>query len=59
MNFIENSSQPDDIVLDPFMGSGSTGEAAILLNRKFIGIEINSDYCITAKERIAKTFEQI
>lgn len=56
-NFIENSSQPDDIVLDPFMGSGSTGEAAVLLNRKFIGIEINSDYCITAKERIVKAFE--
>ena len=42
----------DDIVLDPFMGSGSTMIAAILNNRKGIGIEIDDEYCKIAKKRI-------
>lgn len=33
-----------DVVLDPFMGSGTTALAAIKLNRRFIGIEMNQDY---------------
>lgn len=41
-----------DIVLDPFMGSGSTGVACNNLSRKFIGIEINRDYYSIAKERL-------
>lgn len=41
-----------DIVLDPFMGSGSTMIAAILNNRKSIGIEIDEEYCEMAKKRI-------
>ena len=49
---IDNSSQPDEIVLDPFMGIGSTGIACKELNRQFIGIEIDSKYFIIAKERI-------
>ena len=41
-----------DVVLDPFMGSGTTGKVAILNNRDFIGIEINEEYFNIAKERI-------
>ncbi len=41
-----------DIVLDPFMGSGSTLIAAILNNRKSIGIDIDNEYCNIAKKRI-------
>lgn len=41
----------NQIVLDPFMGSGSTGIAALNLNRKFIGYENNSDYFPIAKRR--------
>lgn len=50
--YIKNSSQEKDIVLDPFMGSGSTGVACINANRKFIGIELDLDYFKIAKQRI-------
>ena len=40
------------IVLDPFMGSGSTGIACKKLNREFIGIELDADYCKIAEARI-------
>ena len=45
-------SNPGDIVLDPFMGSGSTAVAAIETGRKFIGFELDADYCSAARERI-------
>lgn len=41
-------------VLDPFMGSGTTGMAALKLGRKFTGIELNPEYYDMAKERIEK-----
>jgi site-specific DNA-methyltransferase (adenine-specific) len=44
-----------DIILDPFIGSGTTAVAAKKTNRKFIGIEINPKYCKYAEERISKT----
>lgn len=49
---IENSSKESDIVLDPFMGVGSTGIACKQLNRDFIGIELDKQYFDIAKERI-------
>jgi len=45
-------SNQNDIVLDPFMGSGTTGVACINTNRKFIGIEKDKNYFDIAKERI-------
>ena len=50
--FIENSCDKYDTVLDPFMGSGSTGVACIQTNRNFIGIEIDEEYFNIAKNRI-------
>lgn len=50
--FIKVSSKENDIVLDPFMGSGSTGVACKELNRNFIGIELDENYFKIAKERI-------
>lgn len=41
-----------DVVLDPFLGSGSTCMAAVLLNRHYIGIEINAEYCSIAEKRV-------
>lgn len=43
----------DDVILDPFVGSGTTCVVAEKLNRKWIGIEQNSDYCKISRERIA------
>ena len=54
---IKNSSKVGDIVLDPFMGSGSTGVACKELNRDFIGIELDEKYFNIAKERIDKSTE--
>jgi site-specific DNA-methyltransferase (adenine-specific) len=44
---------PGGIVLDPFMGSGSTGKAAVAEGFRFIGIEMDPDYCEIARRRIA------
>jgi site-specific DNA-methyltransferase (adenine-specific) len=43
----------DEVVLDPFMGSGSTALAALQTNRKFVGYEVSSDYQTTAYRRLA------
>lgn len=55
--YIKNSSNVGDVVLDPFMGSGSTGVACINTKRNFIGIELNEKYFNIAKERIDKSTE--
>ena len=47
-------SKEGDLVLDPFVGSGTTGAVANKLKRNFIGIDLNPDYCIMAEERIKK-----
>ena len=47
-----SSSNEGDIILDPFMGSGTTAVVSSSFNRKFIGFELNEDYYIIAKERI-------
>lgn len=51
-NLVENSSREGGIVLDPFMGSGSTGEAALSLGRKFIGFEKEQKWFDIAKSRL-------
>lgn len=45
-------SNEGDIVLDPFCGSGTVAKVAGLLNRKWVGIEISSEYCKIANERL-------
>ena len=52
---IKIHSNDGSVVLDPFMGSGTTGVAAKKLNRSFIGIELDEEYFKIAKDRIDKT----
>jgi modification methylase len=52
---ILSASRPDDLVLDPFSGTGTTGAVAHRLRRRFIGIERSSEYAEAARERIAAT----
>jgi site-specific DNA-methyltransferase (adenine-specific) len=50
---------PNGTVLDPFMGSGSTGKAAVLERFSFIGIDQSADYLEIATARIKHAQEQI
>ena len=50
---IEQSSVPGEVVLDPFMGSGSTGVAARDMNRGFVGFELDKEWFDVAESRIA------
>ena len=50
--FIKLFTKPEHIVLDPFIGSGTTAVAAKKLNRNFVGIDINPEYCEQARKRI-------
>lgn len=49
---IRNSTDEGDLILDPFMGSGTTGVAAVQLGRQFLGFEIDPEYCQLANDRI-------
>jgi len=51
---VEKWTEPGDLILDPYMGSGPIAQAAQDLNRKYIGIEIEETYCQTATNRLAQ-----
>lgn len=53
-HFIQLHTRPGQVVLDPFMGGGTTGVAAVELGREFIGIELDADHFVTAERRIAE-----
>lgn len=48
------SSQPEDLVLDPFVGSGTTGCVSLALGRRFVGLEINPEYVRIAEKRLGR-----
>ncbi len=52
IDFIKMFCPPGGIVVDPFLGSGTTAVAAIKCDRKYIGIDISEEYCQIAKKRI-------
>ncbi len=56
--FIKLFTRPKDVVLDPFLGSGTTAIAAKQLNRQYLGIEIKDEYCKMSEEEIAKLDKQ-
>jgi site-specific DNA-methyltransferase (adenine-specific) len=57
--FIKLHTQPGEVVLDPFLGSGSTAIAAKKLRRRFIGIELNPEYVKMAEERLKPYMNQM
>ncbi len=50
--FVQGFSNPNDIILDPFIGSGTTAEMSLKYGRKCIGFEIREDYCDITVDRI-------
>lgn len=56
---LENYTQPGDTILDPFMGSGTTGVACIKTGRNFIGIEKDAGYFKVAEKRLAEAAMQM
>ena len=52
------STKKNDLVLDPFCGSGTTGKVAVEFERKFIGIEIEKDFYKISKKRIEDIIKQ-
>jgi len=57
-HIIRHFSKEGNLILDPFMGSGTTAIAALQTNRKFIGFEIDEKYCEIATKRIKPWLEQ-
>jgi len=55
---VSNYTNPGDTILDPFMGSGTTGVACMRTGRNFIGIEINAEYFAIAQRRIEEATYQ-
>lgn len=49
---ILSSTKEGDVVLDPFCGSSTTGVAAVLLNRKYVGIDFEEEYLVLSKKRL-------
>ena len=52
MPILECYTQPNDIILDPFCGSGTTCVVAKMLGRRYIGIDISPEYCDISRERL-------
>lgn len=57
-SFVERFSDRGDVVLDPFMGSGTTGVACVKTGRSFVGVEQNETYFAAACDRIRKAYAQ-
>jgi site-specific DNA-methyltransferase (adenine-specific) len=51
------STKEGDLVLDPFCGSSTTGVAAVLLNRKYVGIDLEEEYLQLSKKRLEEAIE--
>lgn len=56
---IENSSEPGGVVLDTFMGSGTTAVASLKTGRSFIGFELDENYHAIAQQRVADTIDTL
>lgn len=55
---IQASTKKEDLVLDPFCGSSTTGVAAVLLSRKYVGIDLENEYLHLSKKRLEETIKK-
>lgn len=55
---IKACTNEGDVVLDPFMGSGTTAKVSLISNRNYIGFEISKEYCDIAEKRLKEALEQ-
>jgi site-specific DNA-methyltransferase (adenine-specific) len=55
---IELFTRPGDVVLDPFMGSGTTAIAAVLTGRHYVGYELSAEYCALAEKRVSEAMRR-
>jgi DNA modification methylase len=55
--FVKATTEKNDLVLDVFAGSGTTGVVALDLGRRFVGYEINSDFCRLSQQRLGSLHE--
>jgi len=56
---VKFSSNPGDLVLDPFVGSGTTAEACLRLGRRFIGVDVSPEYCAIANARLERAADTL
>jgi DNA modification methylase len=59
LNCIKHFTKEGDVVLDPFMGSGTTGLACVQTKRNYIGFEVNVDYIKLSETRIQESILKI
>ena len=55
-DIIERFTNPNDLILDPFLGGGTTGVTAVMSGRKFIGVDIEEKCLETTLERIKESY---
>jgi len=56
--YILATTDEDDLVVDPWMGTGTTGVEALKLGRLFIGFDIMKEYVLTAEERLSEVLRE-
>jgi len=55
---IERLTDPGDLILDPFLGAGTTGVVAVRMGRRFVGLDVDADCVATAEDRLAQVVEE-
>jgi len=58
-DIIERFTDPGDLILDPFLGAGTTGVVTVRMGRRFIGIDVDADCVATAEDRLAQAAEEL
>ena len=57
LDIVQRFTDPNQIILDPFVGGGTTGVAAVMTGRKFIGADVNQNCLTTTENRIKEVYK--